>query len=51
MEGKLLLQNPLNSMGGKVNQKINLSHLPAGTYVLQIKNGSETSSHKLIIRK
>lgn len=51
LEGKLLLQNPLNSMGGKVNQKINLSHLPAGTYVLQIKNGSETSSHKLIIRK
>lgn len=51
MEGKLLLQNPLNSMGGKVNQKINLTHLPAGIYVLQIKNGSETSSHKLIIRK
>lgn len=51
LEGKLISSNIVNPTGGKVNQKLNLSHLPNGVYILQVVNGSETISQKLIIRK
>ena len=51
MEGKLITQNTLNPTGGKVSQQINLSHLPSGTYVIQINNGGEKMTQQLIIKK
>lgn len=51
MEGRLISQNSLSPTAGKVSQQINLSHLPSGTYVIQIINGNEKMSQKLIIKK
>lgn len=51
LEGKLIASSKINTMGGQVKQQVNLSHLPNGTYVLQIENGQEVTSKKLIIRK
>src|SRR5690606_339389 len=51
LEGKLISQNNVNHAGGKFSQKLNLSHLPTGTYVIQVSNGAEKVSKKLIINK
>ncbi|MFA7687770.1 MAG: reprolysin-like metallopeptidase [Moheibacter sp.] len=51
LEGKLISSNVAVPSGGKLNQKLNLSHLPNGTYIIQITNGSEKVSKKLIIKK
>lgn len=51
LEGKLISQNNVNHNGGKFSQKLNLSHLPSGTYLIQVANGAEKISKKLIIKK
>jgi len=51
LEGKLISQNNVNHAGGKFSQKLNLSHLPTGNYVIQVSNGAEKVSKKLIINK
>lgn len=51
LEGKLISQNNVNHNGGKFSQKLNLSHLPSGTYLVQVNNGSEKISKKLIVSK
>ncbi|SMC42577.1 reprolysin-like metallopeptidase [Moheibacter sediminis] len=51
LEGKLISQNNVNHNGGKFSQKLNLSHLPSGTYLIQVNNGAEKISKKLIIKK
>lgn len=51
LEGKLISQNNVNHNGGKFSQKLNLSHLPSGTYLIQVNNGGEKISKKLIIKK
>ena len=50
IDGKLVSTSKINSNGGKVKQQVNLSHLPAGTYIVQVNNGNKTLSKKLIIR-
>ncbi len=51
LEGKLITQNSINHTGGKFSRQINLSHLPSGTYLIQVNNGAEKISKKLIINK
>lgn len=51
MEGKLVAQNSVSHTSGKFSQQINLSHLPSGVYLIQVNNGSEKISKKLIINK
>lgn len=51
LEGKLIAQSNINNNGGKISQQVNLSHLPSGTYVVQVNNGGEKISKKLIINK
>lgn len=49
MEGKLVATNKISASQNK--QQVNMSHLPNGTYVVQVENGSDTFSKKLIIKK
>src|SRR5690606_4843247 len=51
MDGKQIVNKSVKNIQGKVNQQLDLSHLPSGTYLLQINNGSEKISKKLIINK
>lgn len=51
LEGRLVAQNKINGAFGQVKQQVNVSHLPNGTYIVQVKNGNETTSKKLIIKK
>mgnify|MGYP005816287591 CR=1 FL=1 len=51
MEGKLITQKSVNHFGGKFSHQMNLSHLPSGTYLIQLNNGTEKISKKLIINK
>lgn len=51
LEGKLITQSNINANGTKISQQVNLSHLPSGTYMVQVNNGAEKISKKLIISK
>jgi len=52
MDGKLV--NPkkeVNSKGGKISEKVNLSDLPTGVYIIQVDKDDQKFSKKLIIKK
>lgn len=51
MEGRMVASSKISSSGFDTKQQVNVSHLPNGTYVVQVENGSETFSKKLIIKK
>lgn len=50
MEGKLIANQNINVFSSKVSQQVNLSHLPAGTYIIKVVDGREVKTSKLIIR-
>lgn len=51
MEGRVVASSKISSSGFETKQQVNVSHLPNGTYVVQVENGAETFSKKLIIKK
>jgi hypothetical protein len=47
MNGKLLLKEDLLNL----QQSINVSHFPVGTYSLQISNGTQVIHHEKILKR
>lgn len=50
LDGKMIANQKINSNGSKINQTVNISHLPAGTYIIKIVDGNNVNSSKLIIK-
>uniref|UniRef100_UPI00263486B8 T9SS type A sorting domain-containing protein n=1 Tax=uncultured Chryseobacterium sp. TaxID=259322 RepID=UPI00263486B8 len=52
MDGKLVnKKKDVRSKDGKIIEKVNLSELPAGVYILQVEKDDMKISKKLIINK
>jgi predicted Zn-dependent protease len=51
LEGKLIATSKISATGSQTKQQVNMSHLPNGTYLVQVENGAEKFSKKLIIKK
>ncbi|MDH6253076.1 hypothetical protein M2347_002803 [Chryseobacterium sp. H1D6B] len=52
MDGKLVSQKKeVRSNGGKISEKVNLSNLPSGVYLIQVDKDDQKISKKLIITK
>lgn len=50
LTGKRVCQSELNSEAGFYKQELNLSHLPAGNYLVKITFGGQTETKKLIVK-
>lgn len=50
LDGKLIANQKINAFGSKINQTVNVSHLPSGTYIIKVVDGNQVNSSKLIIR-
>ena len=50
LTGKRVHQSELTNQAGFYKQELNLSHLPAGNYIVKINFGGQTETKKLIIK-
>lgn len=50
MEGKMVANQRINVNSSTLDQQVNLSHLPKGTYIIKVTDGNELYTSKLIIK-
>lgn len=46
--GRLYKNNTIQKSGSKVSHKLNLTQLPIGSYIIEVKQGTESTFHKII---
>ncbi|HEY9114319.1 MAG TPA: T9SS type A sorting domain-containing protein [Bacteroidales bacterium] len=50
MNGRIILQKNISASSGKVSEKIEISELSKGVYVVSVQNNDRLSSRKIVVR-